>query len=133
MVSSSPTAALAIKEQCEAEETCDIVTIAAGLRIPVTSNSAAISRAEASIERMNVLVAQAQQAGLMRCLNARYRQERMRARDQGRSFPAYAIIHRRFVQSLLRIASGEVPNKSLVDMALGVGSDTAQPRAGGRG
>ena len=44
---SSPTAALAIKEQCEAEETGDIVTIAAGLRIPITSNSAAISRAEA--------------------------------------------------------------------------------------
>ena len=83
---------------------------------------------------MNVLVDQAQQQGLMRCLNARYRQERMRARDQGRSFPSYAVIHRRFVQSLLRIASGEVPTKSLVEMALMVdAAEATQPSARGRG
>jgi hypothetical protein len=80
---------------------------------------------------MNVLVDQAQQAGLMRCLNGRYRQERMRARDQGRSFPPYATVHKRFVQSLLRIASGEVPQRSLVEMALMVDVSEAMPRASG--
>ena len=86
------------------------MSVAAGLRIALTSNANAIARAEAAIKRMDVLVAQAQQAGLMKMLNGRYREERMRAREQGRSFPPYAIIHKRFVQSLLRIASGEVPS-----------------------
>jgi len=111
---SNATAALAIKEACEAEEHSDVVSVAAGLRIGLTSNAIAISRAEAAIARMNVLVDQAKQAGLMRCLNGRYRQERMRARAEGRSFPAYATVHKRFVQSLLRIASGQTPNKGLV-------------------
>jgi hypothetical protein len=129
---SSPAQALAIKRQCEAEEISDVVSVAAGLRIGITSNAVAISRAEAAIARMNVLVDQAQQRGLMKMLNSRYRDERMRARQRGQSFPAYGVIHQRFVQSLLRIASGEMPNKSLVEMALGVASDGTQPSSGGR-
>ena len=122
----SATGALAIKERCEAEETNDVCSGARGLRIPVTSNAAAIAKAEAAIARMNVLVDQAKQAGLMRCLNHRYRQERMRARDEGRSFPPYATIHKRFVQSLLRIAAGEVPMRGLVEEALGVADAKGQ-------
>jgi hypothetical protein len=130
-VNSAP-AALAIREECEAEESSDVVTIAAGLHIALTTNAQAITNAERAIARMNVLVDQAQQQGLMRCLNARYRQERMRTRDQGRSFPPYAIIHKRFVQSLLRIASGEVPQRSLVEIALGITHEATQPDSRGR-
>ena len=129
---STAAAAISIKEQCEAEETADVVSIAAGLRIGITSNAAVIANAERAIGRMNVLVAQAQQAGLMKMLNGRYRQERMRAREQGRSFPPYAIIHKRFVQSLLRIASGEVPQRSLVEIALGITHEATQPDSRGR-
>jgi hypothetical protein len=125
-------AAISIKEQCEAEETADVVSVAAGLRIPLTSNAAAIARAEGAIKRMDVLVAQAQQAGLMKMLNGRYRAERMKARAAGRLFPSYATIHRRFVQSLLRIASGQVPQRSLVEDALGITHEATQPRSGGR-
>ena len=110
---SNATAAISIKERCEAEETADVVSVAAGLGIGLTSNASAISRAEAAIKRMDALVSQAQERGLMKMLNGRYRIERMRARAEGRSFPSYATIHKRFVQSLLRIASGEVPQRSL--------------------
>jgi hypothetical protein len=126
------TAALSIKQQCEAEETSDVVSVAAGLRIGITSNAAVIANAERAIGRMNVLVAQAQQAGLIKMLNGRYREERMRARSKGRSFPAYATVHRRFVQSLLRIASGEVPQRSLVEIALGITHEASQPDSRGR-
>jgi hypothetical protein len=126
------TAALSIKQQCEAEETSDVVSVAAGLRIGITSNAAVIANAERAIGRMNVLVAQAQQAGLIKMLNGRYREERMRARSKGRSFPAYATVHRRFVQSLLRIASGEVPQRSLVEIALGITHEATQPDSRGR-
>jgi hypothetical protein len=97
---SSPAQALAIKRQCEAEEISDVVSVAAGLRIGITSNAVAISRAQAAIARMHTLVDQAQQAGLMKMLNGRYREERMRARQRGNSFPPYATVHRRFVSSL---------------------------------
>jgi hypothetical protein len=130
---SSPVAALAIKARCEHDEHADVARAAAGLRIALTSNAAAIANAERAIRRMNTLVDAAQQQGLMKMLNARYRQERMRARQQGRCFPAYGVVHKRFVQSLLRIASGETPNKSLVEMALGVTSEATQPSARGRG
>jgi hypothetical protein len=129
---STAAAAISLKEQCEAEETSDVVSVAAGLRIGITSNAVVIANAERAIGRMNVLVAQAQQAGLMKMLNGRYRQERMRAREQGRSFPPYAIIHRRFVQSLLRIAAGEVPQRSLVEIALGITHEATQPSSRGR-
>ena len=125
-------AAISIKEACEAEEHADVVSVAAGLRIPLTSNAVAIAKAEAAIARMNVLVEAAQQRGLMKMLNGRYREERMRARREGRAFPPYATIHKRFVQSLLRIASGEVPNKSLVEIALGLTHEATQPSSGGR-
>lgn len=128
----SATAALSIKQQAEREETADVVGVAAGLRIPITSNAAAIARAEAAIARMNVLVEAAQQRGLMKMLNGRYREERMRARGEGRGFPPYATIHKRFVQSLLRIAAGEVPNKSLVEIALGLTHEATKPSSGGR-
>ena len=61
------------KRRCEAEEHADVVSVARGLRIPLTSNAAAIAKAEAAIKRMDVLVDQAKQAGLMSCLNAGYR------------------------------------------------------------
>ena len=125
-------AAISIREQCEAEETSDVVSVAAGLRIGITSNAAVIANAERAIGRMNVLVAQAQQAGLMKMLNSRYRAKRMKARAEGRSFPAYATVHRHFVQSLLRIASGEVPRRSLVEMALGISHEATQPDSRGR-
>ena len=112
--------AIAVKEQCERKHHADVVSVAKHLHIALTSNTAAIARAEQAIARLNVLVAQAKEQGLMRCLNARYREERMRARSGGRGFPPYATIHKKFVQSLLRIASGEVPLRSLVDQALGL-------------
>jgi hypothetical protein len=122
------TAAISIKEQCEAEEHTDVVSVARGLHITLTSNASAIARAEAAIARMNVLVEAAQQRGLMKMLNGRYREERMRARREGRAFPPYATIHKRFVQSLLRIASGEVPNRSLVEIALDTTPSSAADR-----
>jgi hypothetical protein len=116
---SSPVAALAIKERCEAEEHGDVVSTAAGLRITLTSNTDAIARAEAAIARMNALVNVAKQRGLMKMLNARYAEERQHARRQGRAFPSYNVVHKRFVQALLRIAAGQTPSKSLVDQAIG--------------
>jgi hypothetical protein len=44
----------------------------------------------------------------------------MRARSDGRSFPPYGVIHKRFVQALPRIGSGQVPQRSLVELALGI-------------
>ena len=90
----SAAAALQIKEACEAEEHADVVSVARGLRIALTSNADAITKAEAAIARMDVMVSEAQQRGLMKYLNHRYRQERIRARAEGRSFPSYGVIHR---------------------------------------
>jgi hypothetical protein len=72
----SAATALAIKEQCEADETGDVAAVAVGLHIALTTNAQAIANAERAIARMNTLVAQAQQAGLMKMLNSRYREER---------------------------------------------------------
>ena len=72
---------------------------------------AALRRAAKAIARMDALVAQAKDAGLMSMLNARYREERMKARRQGRAYPSYVIVHKRFVRARIRIAAGQVPTR----------------------
>ena len=78
---------------------------------------------------MGVLVDVAKERGLLKMLNARYAEERMRARRQGRGYPAYQVVHKRFVRALLRVAAGELPQRSLVDQALG---STTPSSSGGR-
>ena len=132
MVGHNATAAIPIKEQCEAEETIDVVSVAAGLRIGITSNAAVIANAERAIGRMNALVAQAQQAGLMKMLNGRYRQERMRRASKdarSRPMPSSTSV---LCRALLRIASGEVPQRSLVEEVLGITHEATQPDSRGR-
>ena len=112
--------ALAIKDQCLAENSSDIAGIARQLRIPLVPNDTAIANAEAAICRMDALLAAAKQHGLLTMLNTRYRIERTRARQAGKSFPPYGTVHRRFRSALLRIAVGQVPTRALVEIALGI-------------
>jgi hypothetical protein len=97
--------ALEVMRQCELEETVDVYSVARGLGIQLTTNDAAISNAERSVASLDARMAQAQNAGLLKTLNHRYREARMAARQRGESFPPYQIVHKRFTQLLYRIAA----------------------------
>jgi hypothetical protein len=112
--------ALEVMEQCRREETLDVYSVAQGLGIRLTSNNVAIANAERAVTCLDARMAAAQDAGLLKALNHRYREARMAARQRGQSFPPYQIVHRRFTQLLYRIAAGEVPTRSLVEQALDV-------------
>jgi hypothetical protein len=127
----APNAALAIEvvRQCEAEHNTDITGVAYGLGVRLTPNNVAIANAERAVACLDDRMAQAQNAGLLKTLNTRYRQARMAARQRGQSFPPYQIVHRRFTQLLYRIAAGEVPTRSLVEEALDAPHEATQPRS----
>jgi hypothetical protein len=119
--------ALEVMHQCELEESLDVYSVARGLGVQLTANDTAISNAEKAVTCLDARMAQAQDAGLLKTLNTRYRQARMAARQRGESFPPYQIVHKRFTQLLYRIAAGERPTRSLVEEALGVASEPTQP------
>ena len=113
-----PAQALEVMHQCELEESLDVYSVAQGLGIRLTPNDVAIANAEKAVTCLDARMAAAQDAGLLKTLNTRYRQARMAARQRGQTFPPYAVVHRRFTQALYRIAAGEVPTRSLVEQAL---------------
>jgi hypothetical protein len=119
--------ALEVMHQCELEESLDVYSVAQGLGIRLTPNNVAIANAERAVASLDARMAQAQNAGLLKTLNTRYRQARMAARQRGQTFPPYQIVHRRFTQLLYRIAAGEVPTRSLVDEALDLPHEATQP------
>ncbi len=119
--------ALEVMHQCEREESLDVYSVAQGLGIQLTANDAAIANAERSVACLDARMAQAQNAGLLKTLNHRYREARMAARQRGETFPPYAVVYRRFTQALYRIAAGERPTRSLVEQALDVAPEATQP------
>jgi hypothetical protein len=74
--------ALEIKRQCEAEHTSDIVNVACGLSIVLTSNDVAIERAQRAIACINARLAEAKDAGLLRVFNAKLASLRQAARRE---------------------------------------------------
>jgi hypothetical protein len=121
--------ALEVMQQCEREESLDVYNVAQGLGIGLTPNNVAIANAERAVACLDARMAAAQDAGLLKALNHRYRVARMAARQRGQSFPPYQIVHRRFTQLLYRIAAGEVPTRSLVEEALDLPQEATQPSA----
>jgi hypothetical protein len=124
--------ALEVMHQCEREESLDVYSVAQGLGVQLTANDAAIANAERSVACLDARMAQAQNAGLLKTLNHRYREARMAARQRGQTFPPYAVVHRRFKQALYRIAAGERPTRSLVEQALDVPHEATPAASGGQ-
>ena len=65
--------ALEVMHQCELEESLDVYSVAQGLGVQLTPNDAAIANAERSVACLDARMAQAQNAGLLKTLNTRYR------------------------------------------------------------
>jgi hypothetical protein len=110
--------AIRIKAQCEAEETADVCSVAAALRITITSHAETIARAQAAVERIEDRLEGAKEAGILRAFNHKYRVLRLAARQHGEHFAPYHVCYDRLRKALYRAVSGDIDG-DLINKALG--------------